>query len=151
MRAQLRLMMSLVAVLSAGCASGPLFSEAVPPSAGKAQVYVFRPMVMAGGGMSHKVMIDGKRFATLPNGSWLRVELEPGPHVLQIEDYIGLMRCGPYPTTFDLSADQTVFIENEVRMVSYSAPVVQTGCRNVIRTESEALPAIKQTRSAQGT
>lgn len=147
---QYRMMLSAIFLLLAGCASGPLFSEAVDPPAGKAQVYLFRPMVMAGGGMSHKVMIDGKSYSTLPNGSWMRVTLEPGSHALQIEDYLGLMRCGPFPMRFDLEAGKTVFIENEVRMVSYTAPVVQTGCRNIVRSEAEAIPAIKQTRSSQG-
>jgi hypothetical protein len=98
----------------AGCATGPTFSSPEAAPAGRAQLYVYRPLVLAGGGVVHQITIDGKpETLSLPNSSWQRVLLAPGAHTVSIKDFFSIMPCGSL--RIDLTPGQTAYVANVVK------------------------------------
>lgn len=150
-----RMALALAGLLAfSGCATGPVFQgpEAAPKDA--AQLYVYRPVRMAGGGTSNKISVDSRSDTlSLPNGSWQRVLLAPGTHTVSVRDYFNTMYCGPFPLTLQLLAGQTTYVENLVGLsgVAYSGTVAlsQTGCSVRTVPEEQALKELASLRGAQ--
>ncbi|MGM9483732.1 hypothetical protein ACS5PN_21220 [Roseateles sp. NT4] len=61
-----------------------------PASSGKAVVYVYRNSQVFASAMDYEIHIDERLAAKLANGRYVRLELEPGAHVLhaQIPQYV---------------------------------------------------------------
>jgi hypothetical protein len=73
---------ALCACVLSGCmvASGPQFSEAPTPDAGKALVYFYWPKAFAFAARTADIFIDGKKAGSLNAGGYTYVYLEPGRH-----------------------------------------------------------------------
>jgi len=67
----------------AGCASGPIFSEAPPPENGKALVYIYREPNFAGAGEGAAFFIDEQRVVELMAGGYSFVYLAPGHYEVE--------------------------------------------------------------------
>lgn len=137
------------AVALSGCATGPAFQSPVPAPAGQAQVYIYRPLVLAGGGTSHRITVDARSEAlSLPNASWQRVVLAPGVHALAIQDYFGIMKCGPYPLRLELAAGQTAYVANVVK-TTFRLERLYIGCTVEVRPQEQALKDMAGLSGAQ--
>ena len=126
-----------IAASLAGCATGPAFKSPEGAPADRAQLYVYRPMVLAGGGVAHKVTIDGKaETLSLPNASWQRVVLAPGAHTVSIKDYFNLMPCGGLG--IELAPGQTAYIANVVKTTP-GLGALYISCSVITKPEDQAL------------
>ena len=140
---------SIAAAAVAGCATGPAFQAPLPAPADQAQVYVYRPFVLAASGMSHKITVDAKaETLSLPNASWQRVLLPPGPHVVSIQDYIGAMRCVPFPLRLEVAAGQTYYVANVVK-TTQGVGTLWVGCTVESRPQAQALKEMSGLSGAQ--
>ena len=138
-----------IVAVAGGCATGPTFTSPELAPAGRAQLYIYRPMVLAGGGTVHKVIIDGKAAAlSLPNASWQRVLLAPGPHSVAIRDYFGVMPCSPTPLSLVLDAGVTAYVANVVK-TTQGIGTLYIGCTVVQRLPEQALKDMAGLRGAQ--
>lgn len=136
-----------VAAALAGCATGPAFTGLESAPADRAQIYVYRPMVVAGGGVAHKLTVDGKADSlSLPNGSWLRILVAPGPHSLSIKDYFNTMSCGGLQ--LDLAAGQTTFVVNVVK-TTQGVGRLYVSCAMAPRASDDAVKEMAGLRGAQ--
>ncbi|MBA3772345.1 MAG: hypothetical protein H0X13_07640 [Ramlibacter sp.] len=121
----------------AGCATGPAFKSPEAAPGDRAQLYIYRPMVLAGGGVAHKVTINGKaETLSLPNASWQRVLLAPGTHSVAIRDYFNIMPCGAL--TVELLPGQTAYVANVVKTTPALARLY-ISCSVVERGQDQAL------------
>lgn len=132
---------TLALVLSlAGCATGPKFTaaEAPPPESGR--VYVYRPFKLIGGGTVHHVYLDASKDAlSLPNASWLKLDLPPGSHSIRIEDFFGVMQCGSIGV--NVQAGQVSYVANHVN-TTQGLNRLYASCTVARQTEEQAKPEI---------
>ena len=141
--------LTVIAIAAAlvGCATGPAFKSPETAPADRAQLYVYRPLVLAGGGVAHKITIDGKPEAlSLPNASWQRVLLAPGAHTVSIKDYFNLMPCGGLG--IDLAPGQTAYIANVVKTTQGLGALYLT-CTLVSKSGDQALKEMTGLSGAQ--
>lgn len=137
----------VAAATLSGCATGPAFQSPEPAPADRAQLYIYRPMVMAGGGTVHKVTIDGKaETLSLPNASWQRVLLDPGTYTVSIRDYFHIMPCGS--VTIELQPGQTRYVANLVKTTP-GLGVLHIGCIVTLPEQEQALKEIAGLSAAQ--
>jgi hypothetical protein len=135
--------------LLGGCASGPAFKAVEPAPADSAQLYIYRPMVLANSANVHKVTIDGKaETLSLPNASFQRVLLAPGSHTIAIRDFFNTMHCAPSPLTIELRAGQTAFVA-EVVKITQGIGAQYVGCAVTLRPQEQALQDLAGLSSAQ--
>jgi hypothetical protein len=136
-----------IAVALVGCATGPAFKSPEAAPADRAQLYVYRPLVLAGGGVAHKVTIDGKAGTlSLPNASWQRVVLAPGAHTVSIKDYFNLMPCGGLG--IELAPGQTAYIANVVKTTP-GLGALYVSCSVITKPEDQALKDMTGLSGAQ--
>jgi hypothetical protein len=64
----------------------PMTATAQTP-AGAAELYVFRPVGLAGAGGTYKIVVDGRPFGALGNGQYFRDSVPAGPHVITVADF----------------------------------------------------------------
>lgn len=129
-------LVALSASVLASCATGPAFQSPEPPPPDRGQLYVYRPMVIAGGGVVHKVRVDGGPNAlSLPNASWQRLLLTPGRHRLAAQDFFG-EPCGI--SDVDIEPGQTRYVEDAVDVVMGLGRYYIV-CKLIQRTPGEAL------------
>lgn len=141
--------LGVIAITSAlvGCATGPAFKAPEPAPVDRAQLYVYRPMMIYGGGVVHKITIDGKaETLSLPNASWQRVLLTPGAHTVSIKDYFNLMPCGGLGV--ELAAGQTAYVANLVK-TTQGLGTIYVWCTMVGKSEAEALKDMAGLSGAQ--
>ena len=130
-----------------GCATGPAFKAPESAPADRAQLYVYRPLVMAGGGVAHKITIDGSaETLSLPNASWQRVLLAAGTHTVSIKDYFNIMPCGG--VSIDLAQGQTAYLANVVK-TTQGLGALYVGCGVIEKPEEEALKDMVGLNGAQ--
>lgn len=123
--------------LLAGCATGPLFKalEAAPDNLG--QVYIYRPFVLSGA-IPHRISIDGSDARlSLPNGSWRRIVLPPGPHTLRVTKPITDERCGALG--LQLKPGETIYMLDRVNVIVLGANRVVLTCSLSGQTREDAL------------
>ncbi|HEX5218803.1 MAG TPA: DUF2846 domain-containing protein [Verrucomicrobiae bacterium] len=86
-----RTLIALTAViaLASGCASvqeapssADRAAKSFKPPAGKSSIYVFRESAFAGKGVAVPVSVDGRLVGTVGSGTFARVNVEPGNHVV---------------------------------------------------------------------
>lgn len=136
-----------IAAALAGCATGPAFTGLEPAPADGSQIYVYRPMVVAGGGVTHKLTVDGRADSlSLPNASWLRILVAPGRHSLSIRDYFNTMNCGGLQ--LDLGAGQTAFVVNVVK-TTQGVGHLYVSCAIAPRASEDAVKEMAGLRGAQ--
>ena len=136
-----------IAIALVGCATGPTFKAPQTAPADRAQLYVYRPLVLAGGGVAHKITIDGKAEAlSLPNASWQRVVLAPGAHMVSIKDYFNLMPCGGLG--IELAPGQTAYIANVVKTTP-GLGALYVSCSVIRKAEDQALKDLAGLSGAQ--
>ena len=77
------LLLALLTGCLLGCAGGkpkgPVFEPLAPPDAASSLIYVYRLDALRGTG-GGPVKIDGERFATLRNGEYVAIVVDPGRH-----------------------------------------------------------------------
>lgn len=136
-----------IAAALTGCATGPVFAGLEPAPLDKAQIYVYRPMVVAGGGVTHKVTVDDKAESlSLPNASWLRILVAPGAHALSIKDYFNSMDCGGLQ--LDVKAGQSAFALNLVK-TTQGLGHLYVSCAIAPRASDDAVKEMTNLRGAQ--
>ena len=149
MNALCRLSSVLIALALGACATGPAFQAPERAPADRAQLYVYRPMVLAGGGTSHRVSIDGQgQPLSLPNASSQRVVLPPGTHTLEIRDVFGVLTCNPAPLRLSLVPGQTMYVADVVG-TTQGLNRLYVGCSAVERDERQALGELAGLKAAE--
>lgn len=134
-----RVLCAMVVAATASCATGPKFVAPEPVPGDRAQLYVYRPMVLAGGGTVHSITIDAKPGTlSLPNASWRRVVLAPGLHTVAIKDYFGAMPCSPMPLLLTIEPGATAYVANVVK-TTQGIGTLFIGCTTVLRSPEQAL------------
>ena len=75
------------AALTSGCATptGAAFTKAEAVPDGKAQVYLYRKSAFQAGGQSFSVQLNKQDMGELFNGSYMRLPVAPGEHVLSVK------------------------------------------------------------------
>lgn len=86
------------------------------PSAGKARIYVYRPSQTFGSGARLKVAIDSQVVGKTASGSFLMVEVDPGPHRIS-----GLTSESDRGITIAAMSDSSYFFKLWPRMGFVSA------------------------------
>lgn len=77
----------LISSLLAGCgATGAKFSEIKSPPSSTGAIYVYRLSNFVAGASAPILVIDGKEVANLRNGGYIRRELAPGHHVVELKN-----------------------------------------------------------------
>ena len=132
--AVLALALSLVA-----CATGPKFTAPETPPPGTGRVYVYRPFKLIGG-VGHHVYVDSSNDAlSLPNASWLQLDLSPGAHSIRIEDLFGVMQCGS--VGLNVQAGEVAYVVDNVN-TTQGLNRLYVSCAVVRQTEEQAKPEI---------
>jgi len=123
-----------------GCATGPQFTTPEAPTGELARAYVYRPFKLIGGGTVHHVYVDaGKDALSLPNGSWIKLDLAPGAHSIRIEDFFGVMQCGS--AGLNLQAGQVAYVADHVN-TTQGLNRLYVSCSVAQQTEGQAKPEI---------
>ena len=101
------------AVLTSGCATpmGAAFTTAEAAPSGQAQVYLYRKSAFQAGGQNSSVQLNQKDIGELFNGSWMRITLVPGEHVLGVKPSA---ISKTYETKLQLVDRQTQYVEFSV-------------------------------------
>ena len=86
------------------------------PSPGKARIYVYRPSRFVGSAARLKVAIDSQFVGKTASGTFLMVEVEPGPHRIS-----GLSMESDRGVVIEALADSTYFFKLWPRMGVLSA------------------------------
>jgi len=134
------LLLSISAVILAGCASGPAFVEAPAPDNGKALIYVYREPNFAAAARNAAFYVDGRKVFDLMAGGYSYVYVTPGRHAISqkwpywpfdmgsIRDAVGI--------TMDVKAGET-------RYAQFSSGVGDSNCYRciVIEWKIEEVPA----------
>ncbi len=112
----------------AGCASGPIFSEAPAPENGKALVYIYREPNFAGAASGAAFFIDEQRVVDLAAGGYSFVYLAPGHY--EIEQRWSILNYAP-------QAEQSVSTQldvkaGDVRYVRFRTGLGGSACYNCI-------------------
>jgi hypothetical protein len=130
---------ALLLSLLGGCATGPAFKAPEAAPSELAQIYVFRPFNLHNAYISNKLTVDGSpKTLSLPNASWRRLVVTPGRHTLEVENYLGSIRCGG--TAITVSAGQTAYVVNDIRVYGGTSLIFQ--CFVEQRSEELALKEI---------
>ena len=98
------------AVLTSGCATpmGAAFTTAEAAPNGQAQVYLYRKSAFQAGGQNSSVQLNQQDIGELFNGSWMRITLAPGEHVLGVKPS---PISKTYETKLQLVDRQTQYVE----------------------------------------
>lgn len=126
----------LALILSlAGCATGPQFTtpEAPPPDAGR--VYVYRTFKLIGGAGHHVYVDSSKEALSLPNGSWIKLDLAPGAHSIRVEDLFGVTQCGS--VALNVQAGEVAYVANYVN-TTQGLNRLYVSCSVARQTEGQA-------------
>src|SRR6266852_3344840 len=76
------LVIALLGAMS-GCASGPKFSGLEQTAQGKADIYVYREAAIFAAIQDFEIAIDGRKVGNLANGSYLKIQVGPGAHLVR--------------------------------------------------------------------
>ena len=101
------------AVLTSGCATptGAAFTKATTLPDGQAQVYLYRKSALGAGGQSFSVQLNKQDMGDLFNGSYMRLPVAPGEHVLSVKP--GAL-SKTYEYKLQLVDKQTQYVEFEL-------------------------------------
>lgn len=100
-------------VFSTGCATptGAPFSTAATLPDGQAQLYLYRKSALGAGGQSFSVQLNKQDMGDLFNGSYMRLPVAPGEHVLSVKP--GAL-SKTYEYKLQLVDKQTQYVEFEL-------------------------------------
>ncbi len=79
--------------LLAGCATGPVFTEAKSSHPDRAILYIFRRASFYGIGVVPDVYVSSQKIVTLKTGGYTWVELEPGSHQIDVPHQYPELEC----------------------------------------------------------
>ena len=102
------------AVLTSGCATpmGAAFTTAEAAPNGQAQVYLYRKSAFQAGGQNSSVQLNQQDIGELFNGSWMRITLAPGEHVLGVKP-------SPISKTYETKLQ---LVERQTQYVEFAVP-----------------------------
>lgn len=82
-----RLLLFLVILVISGCsATGPQFRPETSIENDYALVYLYRPSMLKGGGITPPVFIDNQELFDLPNNGYAVLKLTEGKHVIETRE-----------------------------------------------------------------
>lgn len=131
----------------AGCATGPAFTEAEVPPAGRAVVYVYRASALPGAAIKHDLFVDGRPAGHLLNGSYVRVELPATARPVRLH----ARGCMSPKEPLLLQQGDVAYVQLGLvnRTVEFGGKYYfDYGCQLQRRDEGDALPTIVGLRSA---
>lgn len=73
---------AIAAVTLTGCATGPAFVEAPPPSNGKALIYIYRDVSLAAAARDAAFYLNGEKVFDLQTGGYSYVYVTPGNYAI---------------------------------------------------------------------
>lgn len=99
-----------VTLVASGCATptGAAFTTAEAVPTGQAQVYLYRKWALQASGLDASVKLNAQEMGALGNGTYLRVTVAPGKHVLSVKP--GAFSSS-YDAVFELTNGQTQYVE----------------------------------------
>ena len=110
-------------ILLGGCASVPMADPSAdadgkrfdPPAPGQSVLYLYRSALL-GSEVAFTLADNGRRIGTLANGTWVRVEVAPGQHVITCTapSHAPLTQTPARAATVDLAPGETRFLEVDV-------------------------------------
>ena len=102
------------AALTSGCATpmGAAFTTAEAAPNGQAQVYLYRKSAFQAGGQNSSVQLNQQDIGELFNGSWMRITLAPGEHVLGVKP-------SPISKTYETKLQ---LVERQTQYVEFAVP-----------------------------
>ena len=149
-----RVVILCLVVVASGCmATGPVFTRIEPPFDGKATIYVFRKSdLYSFGGIFPDMKIDGNGKYPLKNNGYLRFEVDPGKHRIEIISELKLSQLVTWPyrdITVDATAGGVNYVVYDVRTDGKegNTTLLQTAFFEL--TEAQALPILAQTKKIQ--
>jgi hypothetical protein len=104
----------LLASASACTGPGSRFKGVAPVDDYTSAVYVYRPEHAAGGAYLPSVIIDGRPQAGLGNGGFLRRELLPGLHIIELRPPSGMDSPKPVKLPFEAKRGRIHFIRYHI-------------------------------------
>lgn len=129
-----------------GCATpmGPAFSKPQAPEAGKGIVYLYRTSAFFAIAQSFQVQVDGKETGTLPNASYLALQMPPGLHALTVVPG-GMARSST--RNIEVKAGTTAFYQYDF-VTGPLANAFFVGASIEPRNETVALSDLKELKGA---
>jgi Protein of unknown function (DUF2846) len=116
--------------LTSGCATptGAAFTKAEAAPEGQAQVYLYRKSAFQASGQNSSVQLDNQDMGELFNGSWMRLTLAPGEHVLGVKP-------SPISKTYETKLR---LINQQTQYVEFAVPALVLG--NMFMLGSDIAP-----------
>lgn len=107
----------------AGCnASGSIFSGLPPIKANEAQIVLYRPNDLCGGGMGQDIFIDDIKRSGLANGGYVLFEVDPGYHKIRVQltPFSGLLiALSPVEVSIDIQPGKSYFLRYSIICEGY--------------------------------
>ncbi|HWA92493.1 MAG TPA: DUF2846 domain-containing protein [Rhizomicrobium sp.] len=110
----------------AGCASGPVFTEAAPPGSDKALVYIYREADFVAAASGAAFYVDEQKVADLMAGGYTFVYLAPGHY--EVEQRWSLFNYAPQGG--DSVSTQLDVRAGDVRYVRFRSGTTGAACYN---------------------
>lgn len=104
------LVLAVAAIISAGCAHGPVFSGTEAPPFDRALIYFYRPGALTGAAGNYAIKRLESKLGTLRNGSYFPYFAETGTHTFYYEGINGYAKV-----TVEALAGETYFIRGRLR------------------------------------
>ena len=125
-----------VTLVAAGCATptGAAFTTAETVPTGQAQIYLYRKSALQAGGATFDVQLNKQDMGILINGSYVRLTVAPGEHVLGVKP--GAL-SKMYETTLKLADQQTQYVEFAVPALVLANPFM-LGSEITLRAPEQA-------------
>ena len=98
-------LLTLVVLLSACGASGPVYQPAPQAAPSQAIIYVYRPKTLFNWGGSPGVHLDGKLMFDIRAGGYVKLDVTPGPHRVEVKGRLLLDDWYPGPVGREVNAE----------------------------------------------
>ncbi|MEZ5530367.1 MAG: DUF2846 domain-containing protein [Porticoccaceae bacterium] len=108
---KIRILTILCFMLLAGCAAtGQKFPGITAFSEATSTLYIFRESKLQSAAYCPAMYLEGKKVGCLKNGGYIRVEISPGKHLLEVRKSAFLIGDEP-SIEFSSSSGEVIFIE----------------------------------------
>jgi hypothetical protein len=106
----------IAATVLTACASGPKFAGIERPATGRSVLYLYRSAALPQGVNTFTTLVEPgiNPIVDLKNGSWSRVELDPGRYEISAHGQVMPMVCSG--ASIDVEAGRVMFVRLKVTM-----------------------------------
>ncbi len=137
----------LATAFTSGCATptGAAFSGAETVAEGSAQIYLYRKSALASSADGFDVKLNQQDMGELLNGSFMRLPVAPGTHVLSVKPNVFSQT---YERTLQVADKQTIYVQFGVPPILLMNAFMLGSDLN-LRTSEEATADLKDLKAVK--